>query len=187
VSTLRWDARGALVNAAPTRGWALGADNNPDQTPVVEAGVGVTPAIGMRFGLSFARGKYATRNEVPDSGDGLMMTMVGGEAEYAFRYTRLSGELVRTAFETLTGRVRAYEYFVQGIQTLTPRWYAAARHEGVTASATRRPMRTFEATAGWRWTPELTLRASYHARRSYTASAWDNQAAVSLVWSRRWR
>jgi hypothetical protein len=29
VSSRTWDARAALVNAAPTRGWALGANNNP--------------------------------------------------------------------------------------------------------------------------------------------------------------
>src|SRR5690349_20815626 len=52
VSALRWDARAALVNAAPTHGWSIGADNNPAQTPVVEGGVGVTPTIGLRLGLS---------------------------------------------------------------------------------------------------------------------------------------
>lgn len=184
VSTPRWDARAALVNASPTRAWAIGAEGNPDSTAVIAGGAGVTPVMGLRIGASFAHGKYASRAEVPQSEHGLAMTLVGGEAEYAFRYTRLSGEIVRTTFQTVGGSTAAYEYFVQGLQTLTPRWFAAARHEGVSA---RRRLRTFEGTAGWRWTPELTVRGSYYARRSYTASHWDNQVAVSLVWSRRWR
>jgi hypothetical protein len=195
LSTTRWDARAALVNVAPTRGWAIGADNNPDQTPVVESGAGVTPVIGMRIGLSFARGKYATRDEAPRTADGLMMTLVGGEAEYAFGYTKMSGEIVRTRFETTAAPASAYEYFVQAAQTLTPRWYVAARHEGASAPAAiggraagaRRRMRTFEAAAGWRWTPEVTVRSSFYMRRSYTAPARDRQVAVSLVWARRWR
>lgn len=195
VSTLRWDARGALVNVAPTRGWAVGADSNPEQTPVVEGGAGLTPIIGLRIGASFAHGKYATHGEAPRSADGRMMTLIGGEAEYAFGYTRLSGEVVRTAFETAAGRALAYEYFVQGVQTLTPRLSAAARHEGVSAPplvggsvpGSRTRMRTFEATAAWRLAPELTLRGSYYTRRPYTAAGWDHQIGISLVWTQRWR
>jgi hypothetical protein len=195
VSTLRWDARAALVNVAPTRGWSIGADNNAHQTPVVEGGVGVTPIIGLRAGLSLARGLYATRGEMPlASFDDRMMTLVGGEAEYSVGYARFAGELTRTSFDTAAGTSVAYEYFIEGQQTLTPRWFAAARHEAASApplitsaNPVRRMMKTVEATAGFRLTPEFTLRSSYYIRRGYTAVAWDHQVGVSVVWAKRWR
>ena len=59
------------------------------------------------------------------------MTMAGGEGEWAFGGTKISGEILRTAFETFAATPSmAYEWFVQGQQTLTPRWFVASRHEG---------------------------------------------------------
>jgi hypothetical protein len=193
LSTVRWDARAAVINASPTHGWAIGADNNPRQTPIVAGGAGVTPMVGMRIGLSLAHGQYATRDEIRMPTEGRTMTLVGGEAEYAFRYTKLAGEWIRTSFETSAGNADAYEYFVQGVQTLTPRLFAAARHEATSApplatSATSRrtQMKMVEATAGFRLTPDFTLRSSYYARKFYNATVWDNQVGLSLVWTRRW-
>jgi hypothetical protein len=194
LSTNVWDARAAVVNSAPTHGWAIGAANNARQTPVLEGGAGITPTVGLRFGTSFAHGKYATAAEAPAAADGLMMTLLGGEGEYAFGYTKLTGEVTRTAFETPSGRVLAYEFFIQGVQTISPRWFAAARHEGASApplnaaAAGRRPqMKMVEATAGYRVTPAITLRTSYYTRRSYTGASWDHQIGASLVWTERWR
>ena len=73
LSTDRWDARAALINSAPSRNYALGAPTKPKQTPVFEAGAGVTPTIGLRLGGSFAHGLYATTTEgtrpAPDGHD----------------------------------------------------------------------------------------------------------------------
>ncbi len=195
LSNTVWDVRGAVVNAAPTHGWALGADNNSDQTPVLEAGGGITPLVGLRFGVSLAHGKYATKKDAPRTLDGRMMTLVGGEGEYAFAYTRLAGEFVRTQFDTSTGTAIAHEYFLQGTQILSARWFAASRYEGASAppltvgtvQGRRTRMRMVEATAGFRVNPSITIRGSYYTRRFYTASAWDQQLAVSLVWTQRWR
>ncbi|HEY7292041.1 MAG TPA: hypothetical protein VH583_19555 [Vicinamibacterales bacterium] len=195
VSTLRWDARAAVVNAAPTRGWAIGANNNPHATPVVEAGGGITPVIGLRLGASVAHGQYVTADEVTRGSEGREMTLVSVEGEYAFAYTKLSGEFVRTGFETRADTAVAYAYFLQGMQTLTPRLFAASRYEvgsapplvGGLVPGVRTQLKTFEATAGFRLIPELTVRGSFYTRHGYTASAWDQQAAVSLVWARRWR
>jgi hypothetical protein len=123
-----------------------------------------------------------------------MMTLFGGE-EYAFHYTRLSGEFIRTGFETSTGTAEASEYFAQGVQTLTARWFAAGRFEGAsapppTAGAVHRgrtDVRMVEATAGFGVNPAITLRSSYYTRCFYTASAWDQQFVVSMVWAQRWR
>jgi hypothetical protein len=195
LSTDLWDARAAIVNSAPTRNWVVSRPNNPRQTPVFEAGGGVTPMIGLRFGTSFAHGQYATASEstIPAPG-GRLMTMVSGEAEYAFRYTKLSGEFVRTSFDTSTENAVAYEWFVQGMQTLSARWFVAARQEGVSApplrTATTVGQRTdfqmTEATVGYRLNPEIVLRGSYVLRQSYNSNAWDHQVGASVVWARRW-
>jgi hypothetical protein len=195
VSTTRLDARAAVINSAPTRAYLLGAPTNPRQTPAVVFGGGITPMTGLRFGASFAHGEYATREEItlPVS-EGRSMTMAGGEGELEFGYTKIRGEIVRTAFETSTQTAVAYEWFVQGIQTLSPRWFLAGREEGTSAPplisgivvGQRTNFEVFEATAGFRVNPEITLRGSYDARRFYGSTNWDNQAGVSIVWARRW-
>ena len=43
----------------------VGAPIKPKQTPVFDAGGGITPTIGLRLGGSFAHGRYATRPKAP--------------------------------------------------------------------------------------------------------------------------
>ena len=195
ISTDRWDARAAVVNSAPTRVYELGSPTNPRQTPVLVAGAGVTPFTGFRLGASFAHGEYATADEIATAGaSGRMLTMLGGEGELAFGYTKIRGEFIRSAFETSADTAVAREWFVQAVHTLSPRWFVAARQEGTSAPplvngivvGQRTDFEMFEATAGFRVTPELTLRSSYFARQAYGATTWDNQAGVSIVWARRW-
>jgi hypothetical protein len=199
LSTNHWDARAAVVNSSPTRPYAIGAVTRPRQTPIFELGGGVTPVVGLRFGGSFAHGKYATRQELtrnPQNVDGRVMTLVGGEGEWAFRYTKISGEMTRVAFETIGPRAIAYEYFIQGLQTLTPRWFVAARNERSSAPplvnglgfvvGNRQRFTMVETTGGFRVNREITFRGSYLARKAYTGRQWDNQVGVSAVWARRW-
>src|SRR6185295_8115099 len=99
------------------------------------------------------------------------------------------GEILRTAFETFASRAIAYEWFVQGTQTLSPRWFVAARREGTSAPplisgismGSRTTLNAFEATAGFRVSPDLTLRGSYTSRKSFTASTWTDQVGASIV------
>jgi hypothetical protein len=195
VSTSRWDGRAAIVNSAPTRVYAIGAVTNPRQTPVFVGGGGVTPITGLRIGASVAHGLYATADEVTTRDDqGRMMTMVGAEAEWAIDGTKASGEFLRTGFESPLTTSVAYEWFVQWQQTLTPRWFVAARREGTSApplingfvAGTRTEFAAFEATLGFRVTRDITLRGSYATRRPYGATAWNDQGGVSVVWARRW-
>jgi hypothetical protein len=200
VSTQIWDARAALINAAPTRNYVLGAVTNPGQAPVFVAGGGVTPRTGLRLGGSVAHGVYATRDEIVAAarirlrGRGRTMTMAGGEGEWAFGGTKVSGEILRTAFDSMADRAIAYEWFVQGMHTLSPRWFVAARREGTSAPplingiviGSRTVFGAFEGTAGFRVSPDVTLRSSYHTRRPYGASTWNDQVGVSIVWARRW-
>jgi hypothetical protein len=195
-STRAWDARAAVVSSAPTRRFALNAaDPNPRATPVVVAGGGVTPRPGLRVGAALASGRYATEDELTSAAasdrDLRMWTL---EGEYAFGYTKVSAEVTRELFDAGAARDTASSWFVQGVQTLSPRWFVAARHEGISAPpfggrATQNPRlmyKTTEASAGFRLSPELTLRGSFFASKWYTKSTYDRQAGLSLVWSRRW-
>ncbi len=194
VSGLRWDARVALVNSSPTRRYALNATaGNPDQTPVLIAGGGVTPRAGLRFGGSFASGRYATDDELKTA-DGLArdLRMATVEAEYAFGYTKLAGEFTHERFVHGSRTATASTWFVQGMQTLTPRWFAAARLERVSApplpfpGARRTSFALAETTLAYRLTPELMLRSSVTLQRFYTASRPDRRLGAQIVWSRRW-
>jgi hypothetical protein len=196
VSTTRWDARAALVNSAPTRRSAFNSTRgNPDATPVFIAGGGVTPRPGLRLGAGFARGQYATGREVSDPvGSTRELRVWTVEGEYAVGYTKFAGEWTTERFSHGATRDRASTWFGQVTQTLTPRWFAAARHETISApplavlgpAAPRLSFRTSEGTAGYRLTPEFTLRASLTASRWYTARTSDLKAGVQVVWSRRW-
>ena len=194
VSGRRWDARAALVTTAPTRVFQIG-QSNPAATPVVEGGAGISPVTGLRLGVSFARGDYVTARELgPSATSGRQLTLVGIEGEWGFGHTALSGEVVRDSLETVSGTVAAYEWFAQGTQTLTPRWFVAARSEGASAPGLSTPttirgrtvMHLDEATVGFRVSPELSLRASVIGRKSFTRADWDHQAGISLVWAHRW-
>jgi len=193
VSTDRWDARAAIVNSAPTREYAVGNDTNPRQTPVVVAGAGITPTVGLRLGVSAAHGDYATADEAT-TGGARSMTMVGGEGEYSCNYAKISGEVLRTAFDIPGRGAVATEWFVQGTQTLAPRWFAAARFEGTSAPplyngiavGSRTTFKVVEATLGFRVNPDVTVRGSFYNRLLYGSSDWDQQAGVSVVWARRW-
>jgi hypothetical protein len=196
VASTHWDARAALVGSSPARRFAVNQrSGNPKLTPVVVAGAGITPITGLRFGGSFSSGQYATASELKQP-DGLdrQLRMWTFETEYAFGYTKLSGEYTRGRFARGTVADIASTWFVQGMQTLTPRWFAAARHETVDAppfafagpGAPRLSYRTTEVAAGYRLTPELTLRSSVTASRWYTASEFDKRVGAQIVWSRRW-
>jgi hypothetical protein len=195
-STERWDARGALVSSAPNRIHVLGSETNPRATPVVEGGAGITPVFGLRLGVSFAHGQYATRDEVRGPNEhGRQLTMIGGEAEYAFGYTKLSGEIVHDRLESLGGaRQTAWSWFAEGAQTLSPRWFLAMRDEGMSAPpllggivpGERTTFHLVETTAGFRVTREVTIRGSYYVHRAFGSPDWDHQGGVSLVWARRW-
>jgi hypothetical protein len=196
LSTSRWDVRGAVVTSAPTRRFALHAETpNPRATPVVVGGGGVTLRPGVRLGAAVAAGRYATADEVVDpAATPRRLAMWSVEGELAYRYMKVAGEVTRESFDRGASADTATTWFIQGVQTLAPRWFAAARYEGISAppfggratSGPRIAYKTSEASVGFRVAPELTLRGSWFASKWYTGAEYDNQAGVSLVWSRRW-
>jgi hypothetical protein len=196
LSSARWDARAALVNSAPVRNFIIGAATNPSPTPVFEAGAGMTPKTGLRLGVTLAHGAYLKDNELTPTatrGD-RDVTLVGLEGDYAVRYTKVTGEFIRDRL-TMPGSVAtARTWFIQGTQTLTPRWSISGRHEGTSAPVAgsgvvfgaQPRLLANELTAGYRATREITVKASYFARQSYGRLVWDQQGGVQVVWERRW-
>ena len=117
--------------------------------------------------------------------------MVSLEGEYAFGYTRLTGELTHDTIETAAGHSVAREWFIQGVQTISPRWFVAARHEGAnapprTVDNPSPTLRVSELTGGFRLSTDFTIRAAVLRRKTYFSLLNDWQAGASLVWARRW-
>ncbi|MGH9310525.1 MAG: hypothetical protein ACRD1U_14195 [Vicinamibacterales bacterium] len=193
----RWDARGGITDGTPAR-YRNVLDDGPSPAPQFVAGGGFTPIVGLRFGAGVAAGKYRRSDDDyyrPSYGSmptDARAVVVNVEAEYSFRYTRLSGEWVRDRFETDGDPVVARGFYLQAVQTLTPRTFAAARWTRAStpfqtpAGLVRRARSAAEVTGGYRLTPQLTLKAGYQASQPYGVSEWSHAAVWSLVWAQRW-
>jgi len=193
VSGSRWDARVAVIDTSPLRTRRVFASTNPPRFDNVVIGGGVTPIVGLRVGASVTHGGWQRANESPTITENRDATIVTIESEFSFRYTKLLGEWVRDTLETSNGNMVATGWYVQGQQTLSPRWFVAGRVERISAPALT-PQLTFETqhlngveeTLGFRLTPELTLRADHRARQGFGRPGFDHQVAVSAVWWKRW-
>jgi hypothetical protein len=187
-SGARWDLRGGLTDSTPARPRAeLKRDQRPAMPQLVLGG-GVTPRAGLRLGAGLAHGGYRKATDVVPYASATVFNL---EGEYAFNHTRLSGEWIRNRFTATSSPVTAHAYYVQGVQTITPRLFAAVRAARVVTpplfgGRPRTGWTTMELTAGYRVTRELTVRGGYYRQRPYLATEWDNQGAVSVVWARRW-
>jgi hypothetical protein len=191
VSALHWDARAAIIDQSPIR---TEEPVHPPRFSNVVIGGGVTPLVGLRVGTSVTRGGWQRAGESPFITADRDATIVTVESEFSFRHTKLSGEWVRNAGETSAGNRAASGWFVQGQQTLAPRWYVAGRVERMSSPAalvTGTVPLTFagvEETLGFRLTPDITVRAGHRARRPFAVErpGYTHQAAVSIVWWKRW-
>jgi hypothetical protein len=193
VSGTHWDVRGAVIDTSPVRSRRTFGDANPPRFRNVVVGGGVTPVVGLRLGGSVTRGAWRSAGELPFSPSDRMATIVTVEGEWSFRFTKLLGEWTRDSLETNAGSVIETGWYIQGQQTLTPRWFVAARFERLegpplltTPEASRQSFTGAEETIGFRVTPEITLRASYRARRLFSQDDFSHQAMASVVWARRW-
>lgn len=199
ISGGRWDARAGITDGTPARYRKIFQSDGPDPAVQFVAGGGVTPWIGFRVGGAVARGQYrsGTDNDYYglsdyqriSSADALVMNI---EAEWSYRYTKLSGEWVRDRFETDGAPAVSRAFYVQAVQTLTPRTFAAGRITRASSpvqtetGAARWARTTAEVVGGYRLTPELTLRAGYQANRAFGVDNWQHAAVGSVVWSQRW-
>jgi hypothetical protein len=187
-SGARWDLRGGVTDSTPARPRVeLKSGQRPAMAQLVLGG-GFTPRAGLRIGAGFAHGPYRKAAGTIPAASATVLTL---EGEFAFQHTRLSGEFVRDRFGTSPGPSIAQSFYLQGVQTITPRLFGAARvaraePPPLFISGIRANRTTVELTAGYRLTREWTVRSGYYGDHRYLATGWDNQAGVSLVWARRW-
>jgi hypothetical protein len=189
----RWDARVAFIDSSPVRGRTLFSATAPPRMLNTVVGVGWTPRVGLRLGAAVAHGGYASRRELPQATRDRDATLVQVEGEWAFGYTRLAGEWVRSAFGTARADAVAQGGWAEVTQTLTPRLFLAARGDSqqfryqTPRSATLDMQRyhRIEAIAGLRLTREITVRGGYMVREGYVVSHWDDQLIGSVVWRKR--
>ena len=194
VSSTRWDARAAVMDVSPLRPRRVFTQPGaPPRFANLVLGGGITPIIGLRVGASVTHGGWRRHDEIAPGTVGRDATVVTIESEFAIRHTRVAGEWIHDRIGTQTGTVSATGWFVLGQQTLSPRWFAAARVERMTSPlfSPSTGLRTLhlagvEPVVGFRVTPELTLRAGYRARRVFGSPTFDHQGLLSVVWWRRW-
>ncbi len=194
-SAKRWDARGGLTAAPPNRMYLLGAATpNPRLRPFAVVGGGLTPRTGLRIGAAYGMGEYATAAELTDpASGGRDLHIAAVEGEFAFAYTKITAEMTRSLMELRQGgQARATQWFVQGVQTLAPRWFLGLRREAANAPPSaifgaRPTLRVAEASLGYRLSNELIVKNAFIARKTYYSLRTDRQYAVSLVWAKRFR
>lgn len=209
VSGAHWDARAALIDTSPLRSRRTFGTylNNPPRFANVVVGAGVTPFVGFRVGASVTHGGWLKDYENPTIDYGgsygpayspvprrdYNATVVNIESDFSYRYTQLGGEWTRDSIETSGGTAVASGWFVQGRQTLAPRWFASGRLERISAptsplagSRVTQQLTGFEEVLGFRVTREITIRAGHRARETFGTTGYDHAAEVSIVWWRRW-
>ncbi len=194
VSGAKWDARAAVIDSSPVRGRPFFGDNKPPRMANVVAGFGVTPYIGLRFGVAVAAGDYAAEEEVRDKSRGdRRATLAQVEGEWAFRYTRIAGEFLWTGRELATSDSKVNGGWIEITQTVHPRVFLATRYDDQWTDWTSVPdnadrhetYRRVETCVGFRFMPELTLRASYMTRKGYVVGFWDDQFLASIVFAKK--
>lgn len=187
-----WDLRGSVIDTSPLRRRRILSRTNPPRFTNVVIGGGVTPVVGFRVGASVTHGGWARAGESPGVTATQDATIVTIESEFSYAYTKLGAEWVRDAIDTSVGTQVASGWFVQGQQTLAPRWFVAGRVERMDAplvlpaGIVDQHLAGIEEVVGFRVTPEVTLRIGHRARRVFGRREYDNQAAASIVWWRRW-
>jgi hypothetical protein len=179
-----WDVRGGVTDGTPARmRHALSSDRPAARTTIL-AGGGVTPMPGLRLGAAVARGDYRS------AGDDA--TVVTVEGEFAYGFTRVSGEWIVDRFDSAPTPAVARGYTLLAVRTLSPRVFAALRTSRVgapvlsPAGRIRTSATAADGTLGYRLSREITLRAAYHAFRPYAADEWQHALAMSVVWGKRW-
>jgi len=130
-SAMHWDARVAVIDTSPLRIRRVFSAVNPPRFTNVVVGGGITPFVGFRVGASLTHGGWLRAGESPTISENQDATLVGVETELAFRHTSLAGEWVHDALDTSFGVRTLAGWYLQGAQTLTPRWFIAARVEGI--------------------------------------------------------
>jgi len=184
-SSKHWDARVAFIDRAPADFFHT---EHPPFRPNGVVGGGISPRQGMRIGAATAWGRSGDAN-VSDP-----YALLNVEGEYAFGYTKISGEWTRDRFDAPTGGREARGATLQVKQTLTPRLFAHTRGTVITSPVTvvatgevrDRTSWYTDTTVGYLVNAETTVRLAHSAIRKWNVPAVDHQVGVSIVWAKRW-
>lgn len=194
VSGAKWDARAAVIDSSPVRGRPFFGAVKPPRLANVVFGAGVTPYIGLRFGVAFGTGAYAAESEVRDQTRGdRHASLAQVEGEWSFRYTRIAGEFLWTRRELASSDARVDGGWIEITQTLSPRVFGVVRYDDqwtnwtsvVDLADRHEPYRRVETAVGFRLAPEVTARVSYLTRKGYVVGFWDDQMLASIVFAKR--
>ena len=191
VSGAQWDARAAVIDTSPLRRRGIFVDSKPPRFTNVVVGGGVAPFIGFRIGASVTHGGWMGAGESPTNTVGRDATVYTVESELSFAHTKLAGEWVRDSIDTSTESRVASGWFVQGQQTLAPRWFrGTSRTHRLSARDT--DQRRGPAPQNLRGGPRLPVDFRNHrprgpsARQGFGRPDFDHQFALALVWWKRW-
>lgn len=181
--TLSWfDYRAAVIDR-PLSNEKYVPEGDRSWRPAVE--VGFTPVIGLRIGAYATAGTYLSQNvgwALP-AGQGWRefdQQIAGLTLEFARGHFELNGDLAFAAYAvpTHTQLSHGQAWFLEPKYTFTPRFFTALRIEkndypyiqpidSTLWIAQNVAFHDVEAGVGWRFTPDLILKASYRRDR------WD--------------
>ena len=171
-----FDYRVAVINRPLANGdWV--PESDAAYRPAVE--LGVTPTTGLRIGGYFTQGPYLGRNvatAIPggESWRNFDQQVAGIDLEFSRGYFELQGDLAFSTYEvpTRSDISRGKAWFLEPKYTFTPRFFTALRLERNDYPYIQPVDSTFwidqnasfynvELGVGWRFRPELLLKASY--------------------------
>jgi hypothetical protein len=169
------DYRAALVSLPPTHRDYV---PDPDPAPHPVVGIGVTPIVGFRVGVTGTAGPYLNKDLSASELDGrewssYRQRVMAADVQYGFGHFDLRGEFALSEFEVpRSGRIDGPAGYVEARATLTPRVFVAGRGEfnrypfirpisATTWISRRTELRAFEGGVGFRFDERTLLKASF--------------------------
>lgn len=181
----------------------------PDPSAAMRSsmGAGITPMMGVRFGMSAMLGPYLRDDYAPallrsQDWKSYKQRVIAADAQVSHGYLEVNAELAHGVYD-VPGRPTAMKgllYYIEPKYQLTPRLHLAGRYERndypfirpVTATvwvANRVVFQDVELGAGFRPTAstllKLSVRADHWAPNASAQAPKDNGYAVVAQWSQR--
>jgi len=200
----RFDYQAALVDPA-------GSDSDyqsiePDSAFRPALGFGVTAFTGLRIGLSWTQGPYLNDDitrylPAGRSWRDYEQRVRGVDFQFSRGYLEFNGQLLQTRYDVPyhdeTGDDTAY--YLELKYTWSPRVYSALRYQDIEASdvsyrqyrywyTEARKFRMLEVGLGYRFSPDLLLKAAYQTDRwdatdyDYAPNARGHALGLQLSW-----
>ena len=168
-------------------------------------GLGITPTVGVRFGMSATVGPYLNDSLTSSELHGedwkvYQQHVIAADAQISRGYFEVNAELAHSVYD-VPGRPTAIKgllYYIEPKYTFTPRLYMAMRYERndypfilpVTPAfwvANRVVLQDVELGAGYRATTstllKLSIRADHWAPNANPSAPHDNGYALVMQWS----